>query len=92
VSDRLYKIRYMVEEWNKPAGSKTRKTEFDGIKVSTDNYGYTDELLVASILHDEKGEIKSIGLFSSEGRLMPSRKLLEAVKSQIEHQLEHHAE
>lgn len=81
-----YKIRYLVEPWNKPRGEAV-PTMVDGVKVSVDNYGYADELFVASIMHEKAGG-ESILLLSSEGE--PTRALLEKIRTQIDHYLEHH--
>jgi hypothetical protein len=87
-----YKVRYLVEPWNKPPPENLGERVAPGIRVSNDNYGYTDVLFVGSVLLDGDGSYSSVALTSSEqtGTGMPSRKLLEAIKDQIEHMLEHH--
>lgn len=91
MSDHAYKVRYSIEPWNKPVPPREIGAEFaPGITKSKTDFGYTDILFIGSVLVDEEGEYSSIMLMSSEGNLIPSRKLLEAIKGQIEHMLEHH--
>lgn len=88
---RIYKVRYLVEPWDRPPSEPPKRTTQPGVALSVNDYGYTDEIMVVSILHDKKGEPISIGLFDSEsGCGRPSRRLLELVKKQIEHQLAEH--
>lgn len=85
-----YAVRYSVEPWNKPVPSSAKGPRArPGITVSTNDYGYTDLLFLASILEDG-----SVLLLSSEQRDegRPSRALLERIRDQINHQLEHHAD
>lgn len=92
MSGKIYPIRYLVEPWNKPRGTTT-KTSVPGVRISTDNYGYADELFVASIIKGgEDGDNDSVLLLSTEGTMKPSRRILELVRDQIIHQLEHHTE
>ena len=84
-----YGVRYFCEPWNKPILDGSTVEIMPGIKKSKNNLGYADEVFVASIMHDEKGEYGSILLVSSEGGLV-SRKMLEAVRGQIDHYLKHH--
>lgn len=88
---RKYRIRYYLE-----TGSFSRPQDAvqvrDGISVSNDNYGYADDVFVASILHDESGNPSSILLLSGEGNPAgaPSRKMLETIRDLINHTLEEH--
>lgn len=91
MKSRTYGVRYCVEPWNKPPGCLSRERPFPGVRVSDDNHGYADALLVASILRDEEG-IASILLLATEGGPNPPRELLEAVRNAITHHLEHHCE
>lgn len=88
---RNYGIRYSVEEWNKPPENVAEKVA-PGITVSNDNYGYTDDIVVVSILKDEFGEIGSMALFSN---LMRDKKIpkdvLERLKEEVEHYIKHHS-
>ena len=98
---RKYQIRYSVEgAENSPDGkgferdSATRIS--DGLSVSHTDYGYSDDLFVASVLRDDAGEIDSVLLLGTD-RGTPtgpkiSRELLMAVKEQIDHYIEHHLE
>lgn len=90
MSEQIYKVRFFAEPWNKPKASKVREV-MPGVSVCEDNFGYTDVLFAASILHDEKGKISSILLMSSEDGPV-SRKVLEAVRDQIDHHLTYHTE
>jgi len=86
-----YKIRYKVEDRNRPPEEAATETEFSNVKVSTTDHGYTDYLFAASILYDDDGEIDSILLLDSGSDTpIPRRHILEAVKEQIEHCLENH--
>lgn len=92
--DRVYKIRYLAEPWNKPippGGAEDEPAIVEGeesIISSTDNYGYTDTLFVASILEDKKGNISSVAIFDSNNCQYPSVEVLEAVKKAIDFRLE----
>lgn len=88
MSEPIYKIRYSVEPWNKPVPVATREV-VPGIRTAKGDYGYTDVLFLASVMLDEDGEIGSVLLLES-GRGSPSRKLLEVIRDQINHHLEHH--
>jgi hypothetical protein len=87
--NRIYKVRYSVEGWNKPMEGKIKREAMPGVSVAKGSYGYTDTLFLASIIRDDKGEIGSILLLESD-RGHPSREVLEAVRDQIEHHLETH--
>src|SRR5690242_17106329 len=90
---RTYAVRYCHEDWNKPVPADNLYRQVrPGIRVSSTDYGYTDVLFAASVLLDEAGEYSSILLLSSEGGEKPSRKLLEAVREQIDHYLECHGD
>lgn len=85
---RNYRIRYRVEEWNKPIVGPV-KSIAPGLSVASD-YGYADKLLVASILVLKNGS-HSVALFDSESRCgKPSKELLTMIRQQIDHHLEHH--
>lgn len=93
MSDRTYRVRYSVEPWDNPPQGQGRLVEDGSVRVMDDKYGYSDEILVVSFLTKLTGEYDSIALFDSEsGCGRPSRKMLEAAKAQIEHQLEHHCD
>lgn len=90
----VYKVRYYVEQWGKEPAEETTKTGVPGVRVAGPNFGYTDILFVASIIQDDDGNLASILLLDSDSKVLPgpSRKVLEAVRDQINHQLEHHPE
>lgn len=91
MTNQIYAIRYRVEEWNKPRGKGTRVRP--GIRVSEEDNGYCDAILVASIMVNDDGEAGSVLLLGHDGKEAGlNRKLLETVKAQIEHYLEHHCE
>lgn len=88
---RKYKVRYSVEPWNKEPEVPPRKTVQPGIAVSPNDYGYCDEILVVSILHDIHGEVASLAFFDTKsGCGQPSRKLMEMVRKSINHYLLEH--
>jgi len=84
-----YAVRYLVEQWNKPRPEGGKKVR-DGIVLSDDNHGYADAVFVASVMKTDDGEIGSILLLDSDNGHLPSRTMLEAVRDQINHHLEHH--
>ena len=87
---KTYKVRYMFEhgEFSPQSGSDRI---MPGMRVSHDEYGYTDRFLVASIIACTDGTW-SVALVSPEGGLCPSREILELVRDQIDHHLEHHCQ
>ena len=89
---KTYRTRYLIEEWNKPPDVSPTPTPVSGVSVSSNDFGYTDDLFFASILRKENGEIGSILLLSSEGNEhgKPSKEMLLAVRDMIDHQLQHH--
>ena len=87
-----YAIRYLVEPWGKPREHTDSISVRPGIQVQSDNYGYADDVFLASILRGEDGKISSILLLDSKGGHKPTVEILEAVKKAIEHHLEHHAQ
>jgi hypothetical protein len=88
--DQSYKIRYLIEPWGKPRDVPTREVT-PGVRVAIgSNYGYTDLLFVVSVIMTDEGEVGSVLLMDSENGLNPSRKVLEMVRDQINHHLEHH--
>jgi hypothetical protein len=87
---RKYRVRYKVQLWNKPVVSETRQGP-PGVKVSKDDYGYTDEILVVSILKDGEGKTTSMAFFDSVScNGQPPREMMEEIRDQIDHYLEHH--
>lgn len=88
--NRVYGVRYYVEHWGKPREGVGKKV-VDGISVSVNNHGYTDELFLASILNKKDGG-KSVLLMDSVNGIEPSREMLELVRDHISHHLEHHTE
>lgn len=84
-----YAIRYLVEEWNKPSNGGVRL--MPGITVSPDDHGYTDRLLVVSILYDGD-EIDSALILDTKTKGPPDREIMEFLKEHIEHYLEHHCD
>lgn len=88
----VYKVRYHIDhEWNKPPEEVCTSVR-PGISLVDGKYGYTDILFVASIMLNENGEYGSILLLDTESCGHPSRKMLEAIRDQIEHNLEHHCD
>lgn len=88
--EKVYGVRYRVEHWNKPAENKGKKVA-NLVRVSDDDHGYADVLFLASIVFDDDGQF-SILLMDSMNGPKPSRRILEAVRYQIDHHLEHHME
>lgn len=85
----VYKIRYLIEPWGKPANSDGKKV-LPGVIKSRDNYGYADDIFLASIIRDEKGNVTSIMLIDSVSGAYPSRDMLEMIRDQIDHYLDEH--
>ncbi len=90
MAKRKYAVRYEVEPWGKPVRVPTANVQ-PGVRVTSDNSGYCDLLFVGSVLLNDAEEIASVLLLSSESDGL-SRRLLEAVRDQIDHHLEHHAD
>ncbi len=86
-----YKIRYLVESWNKPPAGEDRggPKVRSNVTVSRSDHGYTDDIFLASIVRDENGDVESVLLLDSDGP-NPSREILELVKRQNEHHLANH--
>lgn len=83
-AQRKYKLKYFIKEWNKPKmirGIDTLQSLIGATK-------YTDVLLVASILQDDKGRPTSILIRDSISGL-PGKDVLEFVRDQINHLLDH---
>lgn len=93
---RTYAIRYLVDGWNKPVPAKDANGEHvcDGVRISNSNYGYTDTLLVCSVIRDDvTNEIVSIFFADSDSMVgKPSRELMTAIRDEINHYLEHHCD
>jgi hypothetical protein len=98
--EHVYRVRFMMDpDWNRPAPGieAMERTGPDTLKTS-DNYGYADEVVIASLMRDlETGELASVRLCCSEGAVAPggegpSRAALEAVRDHINHYLEHHCD
>lgn len=88
---RDYKVRYSVELWNKPVPSTAVLCQaIPGVKVAEGDYGYADQVFVASIICGDDGEPLSVLLIDSESGGRPSRKMLELIRAQIDHHLKHH--
>lgn len=87
--NRKYAIRYFVQEWNKPVPKDFVGEEvIDGVTMSKSDFGYTDQLVIISIIDDE--ESKSFLICDSKEQGPPSRETLIAIREAINHQLEHH--
>jgi len=91
MSKRRYKLRYRIEPWDGPPEGPTKNTVVPGVKVAED-YGYTDRLFLASIILDADGNAASVLLLDSVDKTSPGREVLELVRDQINHHLEHHTE
>jgi hypothetical protein len=87
-----YPIRYLVEPWNKPIDpdNKQRKSVIPGVTVSTNNYGYTDQILIMSVIVGEDGEESVLILDSESKGNIPTRRMLEICIQQCQHILDHH--
>jgi len=83
---KLYRVRYLVEPWNKPRPRDDEEIKVrDGIILLKDSkFGYTDELFIVSMLDGG-----SYALFSTDGHIPPTKESLLKVKGYIEHYLEH---
>lgn len=90
---RKYKIRYLVEDWNKPpdwVDVAATRASIPGVKVSNTDYGYTDRLVVASVIEHPDGTPASVLLCDSKTGGPPDREILEALLKQVQHQIQHH--
>lgn len=88
-----YKIRYMVENWDKPTDTESDKDSIEvrpGVVVSGNDYGYADRLFLASFV--EQGNKTSVLLLDTVEGPHPSRETLERVRDAINHHIEHHCE
>ncbi len=93
--DRVYKCRYLAEPWNKPIPTDTLLTRMevnDNSAVVTNNgYGYSDEILVVSMLNDKEGNVSSIALFDSVSKCgRPSKEMITEIRDYLNHYLEAH--
>lgn len=67
-NEKKYALRYSVEPWGKTVPETTAGTLVaEGVMVSDDDYGYTDSLLLASIVKDEKGNASILILDNEAG-------------------------
>lgn len=87
-----YKVKYKVQvgDFTAPRGGAKAG---DGVRVSKDDHGYTDELFLASVVYDKDGS-SSILLLSTESGGRPSLSMLRKIKHVIEAELsdrEHHS-
>lgn len=90
---RNYHIRYKVEQWDKPVPESIRSTATkvaSQVSVSSNDYGFCDDVFIASIIRNKEGEVVSVLLLDSISEGSPDRKTLELIKTQIEHHIEHH--
>ncbi len=91
-SQRKFAIRYAIEAHDGPADSVQNVAP--GINVSDTEWGFADDIFVASVLR-ENGKISSILLFGSNdgepvmGEDIP-RELLLAIYEQVGHHLKCH--
>lgn len=91
---RAYRRRYCIEDWDKPIPIPTlvtRQRKTHNVSAVEGNWGYTDDVIIVSVLRDENGEVESVGFFDSVslcGR--PPRELMEKLRDQVIHYLEHH--
>lgn len=85
-----YRVRYSVEigKFDKP---KDTTRIAPGVTASPDNFGYADDLFVASIINGDS-DSESILLLSTEGTkdCKPSRAMLTKIRDLIDHYLEEH--
>lgn len=93
MSGKLYKIRYFIEDWNKPIPPEEKKKTvkvMPGVSVSGSNLGYADALFIASIVRDDDGKASVLLLDSDSQSGRPSKEMLVDIRDQIDHQLKHH--
>ena len=90
MNQRNYKVRYLVEPWNRPPENLSDRRPMPGVVVSANNYGYTDTILVVSILRDKQGTPTSVLMLDSDSGGRPNRELLELVRQHIDHYLSNH--
>lgn len=83
---RAYRYRYLVEpgEWIAPEGGLKVRSN---VTVTSDNYGYTDDLILVSILDTEDGG-KNLLMLSTQDQGPPSRKTLLELQTLIAASLE----
>ena len=91
MAEHVYKIRYMVQDWNKPRENQGKQV-LPNVRVSDTNYGYADSLFVVSIMNDDAGNPASFLLLDSETMGMPSREMLLQIRAQIDHCLKEHSD
>lgn len=90
-----YRLRYRVDPWGKPLEGIPKQI-IPGITVMSNNgnWGYTDDLLMVSVVRLEDGSIESLLLLTSEeaarDALHPTPELLKEVRDYIDHWLERH--
>lgn len=87
---RPYKIRYCIEEWNQPAVTINPEQVMPNVRTTEGNYGYTDQLVFASILHNDNGDPASVLFVDTDARSTPDRHTLEFLRDHIQHLLDEH--
>jgi hypothetical protein len=81
-----YAFRFLMEPWDKPPAGESQQVR-PGIRVSKDDYGYADDLIIGSIVRNAIGA-ESFAIFSTLGS-PPPKEVLEKFRDQINHYLEH---
>jgi hypothetical protein len=88
--ERTYKLRYLIEDWGKPAEAPNSRQVLPNVRSTDGNYGFTDQLVFASILHNDHGDPVSIFMVDSEARSVPDKHTLEFLRDHIQHLLDEH--
>lgn len=87
--EQIYKIRYSIELWNKPPDQEFIQVR-KNVRVTKTDYGYTDELFLASILKNEDGSVDSVLLLDSEDGPNITKSKLLLIRDAIDHHLKNH--
>ena len=87
-----YATRYFVEDWNKEVPQDSGQIMvMPGVIKSADDFGYTDQLVIVSILKHEDGSIESMLALDSESGGPLSKSLTQELLDYLQHYLKEHA-
>jgi hypothetical protein len=87
IKDR-YKIRYVIEPWDKPVPGPVTPVG-DGQSVSADNSGYADYLFVVSGVEAPDGNLESMMVADTRRGVGASRAAMVAIRDLLNHLLDH---
>lgn len=86
MSKRDYRIRYLIEEWNKPPEQVEDEPIAPGVRCSKTDYGYADNVVIVSIVKCKHGA-EDLMFLSSETLAEPTTERLLSLRAAIDAEL-----